>query len=74
MYFGALDDKKINNLSLSKMYKKNKIYLKKYKRIIHWLKRKFILISVAFMIGLSNAMHEENEMINKNNKHTEQKK
>jgi cytochrome b561 len=74
MRLGAFNDKKSTNLSSSNMYKKNKTRLKKFKRIIHWLKRKLILISAAFMIGLSNAMYNENEMINKDNKHTEQKK
>ena len=48
------------------MYKPNKKYhtiLRFITSITHWLKRKVILIIVAFMVGLSNGMYEEDIMI-----------
>ena len=57
------------------MYKPNK---KNYtitsfiKLFAHWLKRKFILILVAFMVGLSNGMYEEDIMIFDNQNKIEQ--
>lgn len=55
------------------MYKqKNKIRLGKPKRIIDWIKRKIMLIATAFMLGMSNAMYDEDKMINGNQNHTEQ--
>ena len=59
------------------MYKPNK---KNYtitsfiKLFAHWLKRKFILILVAFMVGLSNGMYEEDIMIFDNQNKIEQEK
>ena len=55
------------------MYKqKNKTNLEKSKHIGHWIKRKLILIITAFMIGMSNAMYDEEKMINGNQNYTEQ--
>ena len=55
------------------MYKqKNKTYLEKSKHFVHWIKRKIILIITAVMLGMSNAMYDENKMINGNQNHTEQ--
>ena len=55
------------------MYKqKNKTNLEKSKRFANWIKRKILLIITAFMIGISNAMYDEDEMINGNQNHTEQ--
>jgi len=55
------------------MYKqKNKTCLEKSKHISHWIKRKFLLIITAFMIGMSNAMYDEDKMINGNQNYTEQ--
>ena len=57
------------------MYKLNsRIYstLRFIKSITHWIKKKIILILVAFMIGLSNGMYEENQMTNDNQSKTEQ--
>ncbi len=55
------------------MYKqKNKTNLEKSKHIGHWIKRKLILIITAFMIGMSNAMYDEEKMINRNQNYTEQ--
>lgn len=55
------------------MYKqKNKTYLEKSKHFVHWIKRKIILIFTAVMIGISNAMYDEDKMIDKNQNHTEQ--
>lgn len=57
------------------MYKPNK---KKYpitsfiKIFAHWLKRKFILILVAFMVGFTNGMYEEDIMIFDNQNKIEQ--
>jgi hypothetical protein len=55
------------------MYKqKNKTNLEKSKQIGHWIKRKIILIITAVMLGMSNAMYDEDKMINGNQNHTEQ--
>ena len=51
---------------------KNKTRLEKFKYIVHWIKRKIILIITAFMIGMSNAMYDEDKMINGNQNHIEQ--
>ena len=53
------------------MYK-HKTRLDRAKRLILWVKRKIILIIVAFMIGMSNAMYGEDKMINGNQNYTEQ--
>lgn len=56
------------------MYKqKNNTHLEKSKPIVHWIKRKIILIITAFMLGMSNAMYHEDKIINENQNHTEQK-
>ncbi len=56
------------------MYKqKNKTQLEKSNRIIHWIKRKIILISTAFMLGISNTMYDEDKTMNGNQHHIEQK-
>ena len=55
------------------MYKqKNKTRLEKFKHLIYWIKRKIILIITAFMLGMSNAMYDEDKMINGNQNYTEQ--
>lgn len=55
------------------MYKqKNKIHLEKSKHFAHWIKRKFILIITAVMLGMSNAMYDEDKMINGDQTYTEQ--
>ncbi|MCL5130198.1 MULTISPECIES: hypothetical protein [Flavobacteriaceae] len=55
------------------MYKqKNKTHLEKSKQILNWIKRKIILIITAVMLGMSNAMYDEDKMINGNQNHTEQ--
>ena len=55
------------------MYKQmNKTYLEKSKQILHWIKRKIILIIAAVMLGMSNAIYDEDKMINRNQNHTEQ--
>ena len=51
-----------NNYSISKIIKS----------FIHWLKRKSILILTAFMVGISNGMYQEDEMINDNQNKKEQ--
>ncbi len=57
------------------MYKrKNKTDLKKSNLFGHWIKRKIMLLTTAFMLGMSNAMYDEDKMINDNQNHTEQKK
>lgn len=56
------------------MYKqKKRSCLEKSKYFAHWLKRKFILVITAFMIGMSNAIYDEDKTINANQTHTEQK-
>ncbi len=55
------------------MYKrKNKTDLKKSNLFVHWIKRKIMLITTAFMLGMSNAMYDEDKMINDNQNHTKQ--
>ncbi len=55
------------------MYKqKNKTNSEKSKQIVYRIKRKIILIITAFMLGISNAMYDENKMINENQNYTEQ--
>lgn len=55
------------------MYKqKNKTHLEKSKQILNWIKRKIILIITVVMLGMSNAMYDEDKMINGNQNHTEQ--
>ncbi len=57
------------------MYKKKYFRLSFIKSIVRWLKRKIILTLVAFMVGLSNGMYEEDIMIfdNQNKIELEQK-
>ena len=55
------------------MYKKNnKIRLEPSKRTLHWIKRKFIVIITAFMLGMSNGMNAEDRSINGSFVQTEQ--
>jgi len=57
------------------MYKLNNNFysiLRFIKSIIHWLKRKVILILVLSMIGISNGMNEEDRMIMNNQYKIEQ--
>ncbi|CAL2081523.1 conserved hypothetical protein [Tenacibaculum sp. 190524A05c] len=37
-----------------------------------WLKRKLLYIITAFMLGMSNAMYDENKMITGNDNYIEQ--
>ncbi len=54
------------------MYKqKNKATVEK-SNFLYWLKRKVILISVAFMLGMSNAIYEDDKMLDANQNYTEQ--
>ncbi|EPR71886.1 hypothetical protein ADIWIN_3084 [Winogradskyella psychrotolerans RS-3] len=46
--------------------------MEKSKQILNWIKRKIILIITAVMLGMSNAMYDEDKMINGNQNHTEQ--
>ncbi len=55
------------------MYKqKNKTYLEKPKHFVRWIKRKTILIITAFMLGMSNGINDEDQMINENQNYIEQ--
>lgn len=55
------------------MYKqKNKIRLERFKRLLHWIKRKIMVIITLFMLGMSNAMYDEDKTIFGNENHTEQ--
>lgn len=55
------------------MYKQNnKPRLEKSKRFILWVKRKIIVIITALMLGMSNGMNNENNMLNGNRYNTEQ--
>lgn len=55
------------------MYKqKNKFHLEKFKYSFHSIKRSLILIITTVMLGMSNAIYDDNKMINGNQSHTEQ--
>jgi hypothetical protein len=58
------------------MYKQNKnSRLEQSKRpLLHWIKRKFIIIITAFMLGVANGMHTEDTRIKGNQNYTEQHK
>jgi len=58
------------------MYKQNKnSHLEQSKRpLLHWIKRKFIIIITAFMLGMANGMHTEDTRIKGNQNYTEQHK
>ncbi|KAF2512090.1 hypothetical protein EYY60_07525 [Flavobacterium zhairuonense] len=58
------------------MYKQNKkSRLEQSKRpLFHWIKRKFIIIITAFMLGMANGMHTEDTRIKGNQNYTEQHK
>ncbi|MFH6961332.1 hypothetical protein ACHRVK_01945 [Flavobacterium plurextorum] len=55
------------------MYKQNKKRLEQSKRpLLHWIKRKLLLIITAFMLGMSNGMNAEDRSINGSFVQTEQ--
>ncbi|WP_289663561.1 hypothetical protein [Flavobacterium panacagri] len=58
------------------MYKQNKqTRLEQSKRpLLYWIKRKFIIIITAFMLGMANGMHNEDTRIKGNQNYTEQHK
>jgi hypothetical protein len=58
------------------MYKQNKnSRLEQSKRpLLNWIKRKFIIIITAFMLGMANGMHTEDTRIKGNQNYTEQHK
>ncbi|WJS95455.1 hypothetical protein NYQ10_03160 [Flavobacterium johnsoniae] len=58
------------------MYKQNNnSRLEQSKRpLFHWIKRKFIIIITAFMLGMANGMHTEDTRIKGNQNYTEQHK
>ncbi len=56
------------------MYKQqNKKPLEKSKQILNWIKRKIILIITTVMLGMSNAMYDEDKTMNENQYRIEQK-
>lgn len=58
------------------MYKQTKnSRLEQSKRpLFYWIKRKFIIIITAFMLGMANGMHTEDTRIKGNQNYTEQHK
>ncbi|TPG38737.1 hypothetical protein [Flavobacterium pectinovorum] len=58
------------------MYKQNnKTRLEQSKRpFLYWIKRKFIVIITAFMLGMSNGMNVHDQAIKGNQNYTEQHK
>jgi len=46
--------------------------LEQSKHFIRWIKRKLIIIITAFMIGISNALYDEDKIGHQNHQHTEQ--
>nr|WP_095928373.1 hypothetical protein [Flavobacterium sp. ACN2] len=58
------------------MYKQNKnSRLEQSRRpLLNWIKRKFIIVITAFMLGMANGMHTEDTRIKGNQNYTEQHK
>ncbi len=58
------------------MYKRNKNSRSEQSKrpLLHWIKRKFIIIITAFMLGVANGMHTEDTRIKGNQNYTEQHK
>jgi hypothetical protein len=57
------------------MYKhKTTTRLERSKRPLHWIKRKFIVIITAFMLGMSNGMNVHDEVFKGGQNYTEQHK
>ncbi|PWB21630.1 hypothetical protein [Flavobacterium sp. HTF] len=58
------------------MYKQNKqTRLEQSKRpLLHWVKRKIVIVITAFMLGMANGMHTEDTRIKGNQNYTEQHK
>lgn len=58
------------------MYKQNKnSRLEQSKRpLLNWIKRKFIIVITAFMLGMANGIHTEDTRIKGNQNYTEQHK
>ncbi len=58
------------------MYKQNKnSRLEQSKRpLLHWIKRKLIIVITAFMLGMANGMHTEDARIKGNQNYTKQHK
>lgn len=58
------------------MYKQNKNSRSEQSKrpFLHWIKRKFIIIITAFMLGMANGMHTEDTRIKGNQNYTEQHK
>ena len=54
------------------MYKQNKTRLEQSKPIVHWIKRKIMIIITAFMLGMSNGMDAEDRTVSGNYIQTEQ--
>mgnify|MGYP000748933680 CR=1 FL=1 len=54
------------------MYK-NKTSLGKPKQSLNWLKRKFLVIITAFMLGMSNSLKDEHKSVFGNQHTTEQR-
>lgn len=55
------------------MYKqKNKTRLEKSKHFVYWIKMKLILIITTVMVGMSNAINDEDKMMSGNQVQTEQ--
>ena len=48
--------------------------MEKSKSFAYWIKRKIILIITAFMLGMSNAMYDEDKTVNGNQNYIEQQK
>lgn len=56
------------------MYKQNKnTRLEQSRRpLLHWIKRKIVIVITAFMLGMANGMHAEDARIKGNQNYTEQ--
>ena len=54
------------------MYKKKKTSVGKSQLLYQYIKRKIILVLAAIMMGISNAIYEEEDMIGGNQNYIEQ--
>lgn len=67
------NDKNAYSFIIINMYhQKNKTRLEKSKQPILWIKRKLLLIITAFMLGMSNSIHEDDKTVHGNKYYIEQ--
>ena len=58
------DKTNVSSFIIIYMYKQKKsIRLQKMKQPIYWIKRKILLITTAFMLGMSNSLNNEDTSV-----------